>query len=211
MENMPPNPYPEDETINKFFGLYVSFLASSYEELDMTRSNVKQMQKRLDDTEGEVKNFETNLWGRLTEIIKILPVSKCHFCGGKVIDKSPLIPFINQFKPYHGDDGRFWADFWREKNIRFVPECISCHIFKINESSFQWPGNKKYVANDTRRPLLTTIIFEKYPFVTAIARNQSADEWYFALGNGEYWEIEGNKDYVIQRLNLPNRYNCGDY
>jgi transposase-like protein len=209
MENVIPNPYAQDTTINEFLNLYVKFLSSWKYELDKTQQEIEDLQDRAERTTNNIQEFEKYIWGNLTKIIKMLPESTCPFCGGKVIDKAPLVPFLNQFEPYWEDDGYYWTDFWKGNKLKFNLECLHCHAFRTSEYSFNNSSFQKWKALDKRRPQIVSFIFQKYPFMKSVSRTKKADDWFFSFENGDFWEIEGSQDKVIKSLNLPDPMYCG--
>lgn len=211
MENTIQNPYPQDTTITEFLNLYVHFLSSWTDEIDKTQFEVKNLHGRVEQTRKEVKDFEKYIWGNLTQIIKMLPKSKCPFCGNDVIDKAPLIPFLDKFEPYWDDDGHYWTNFWKGNKLKFNMECVRCHAFRTTEYAYNDSGFQKWIRKDKRRPQLVSFIFKKCSFINSISRTKDADDWYFSFDNGEFWEIEGTKEKIIRVFNLPDPMYCGDY
>jgi len=211
MENVIPNPYAQDTTINEFLNLYVKFLSSWNYELDKTQQEIKDLQDRAERTNSNIKEFEKYIWGNLTKIIKMLPESTCPFCRGKVIDKAPLVPFLNQFEPYWEDDGYYWTDFWKGNKLNFRQECLNCHISRSSETIAKNASSQYWTRDDNRRTQLVSFIFEKYPSVTTIIRNKQSDYWFFRLETDEYWEIKGKKEKLITTFHFPDPMYCGDY
>jgi hypothetical protein len=198
------NPYPNDDTIQSFINLYASFLESSQEELMEYQTSLKIAQQKLDVAGMAMKSFEEHIWDRLTDIIRRLPVSKCRFCGGVVIDKTPLRQFAEQLRPLPGDSTRYWLNFRNAERSRLYPECQSCRIFSIGSEEYSRISLKGWFRNSLRKPKFITILFIKYPFVSAFSETETPFHWTFTLDNGEYWCFDGTREQVISQYGLTD-------
>jgi hypothetical protein len=198
------NPYPNDYTISKFIGLYTGFLEAAQQELTATRSNITKVQEKLDTAEEAVKVFEKNIWERLNVIIKILPVSECSFCGGTVVDKSPLKQFTAMFAPYPGENIKIWHDFWKECKLKFVPECTTCGIYRVSVEEHSKHCRKRWLRTNKAKTDFVTKIFLRYPFVLTIGRTRTASAWFLELENKQYWRVDASQDEIVRIFNLPS-------
>lgn len=196
------NPYPNNETIQSFLSLYENFLDASHQELVLYQTNIKQAQQKLEVADMALKSFEGHILDRLTDLIRRLPISKCRFCGGDVVDKSALRPFIEHLHPVLYDEKKYWLKYSVVEKMKLCQECQTCGVYWISSEDYIHYSTKNWFRSSLRKPKFIVSLFSKYPFVQAFSETDTPFRWTFAVRNGEYWCMDKTKEEMIAQLGL---------
>jgi hypothetical protein len=123
-----------------------------------------------------------------------LKTEPCPFCGGKMVDASPLEPFADELRK---------MQHYLYQGERFTPECQVCKTYRTNEPR---PKAQRWAAENTDRQqrVFAAEVFRALPEVDEVAREQIGRGWMLRIGK-VWYANDSDKDTLINQWGMKAR------
>ena len=186
-------PYSDNYVIKNIILNYTTHFNSYKKEFQEAQNNINTAKSKLDAAEEKINELEEFFWGQLRKTVESMPKFVCYFCGGEVIDISPLQSLIQRFHHIFDENREIKFQIDLLEDSEFCPICMSCNITKVDKivTTRKW----KYVLTKETSIMSNNIrlLFSKHQRIHCLYGSPKEKTWIFEMENNEFWRFNGTE------------------